>query len=247
LRLTPFLRADARVGARRVDQGDDRPAELVRHLHQAQRLAVPLRVRHPEVAAEVLLHVPPLLLPDDHDGLALQPRPAPHDRLVIPEAAVAVELNEVRERALDVIQGVWPLGMARELNALDGAQPAHALRLEPLQLALQHADLFRDVQAPGPRHLLEPRDLLLQLRDVSLEIQWRGNAHACLTLSPVARGPRRTARVAPTATPASAARSGYGTGGRSPRRRGSDPSSAAASAPAGAPRRGAPAAARMPL
>src|SRR5690606_37683930 len=148
----------------------------------------------------VLLHVPPLLLPDDHDGLALQPRPAPHDRLVIPEAAVAVELNEVRERALDVIQGVWPLGRARELNALDADQPPHALDLDPLQLSRQRVVLFRNVRAPGPRHLLQPHHLLHQPRAVSLEPQWGGNAHAGLTLSPVARGPRRTARVDRTAT-----------------------------------------------
>ena len=57
------------VGGRRVDEDDDRPAELLRQLHHAQRLAVAFRPRVAEVAEDLLLGVAPLLMPDDATGL----------------------------------------------------------------------------------------------------------------------------------------------------------------------------------
>src|SRR5690606_27057720 len=49
LRLAARLGIDAGIGARRVDQGQDREAEPVGQLHQADRLAVALRPRHAEI------------------------------------------------------------------------------------------------------------------------------------------------------------------------------------------------------
>ena len=50
LRLAALLGADAGIGARRVDEGEHRQAELLGQLHQAQRLAIALGPRHAEVA-----------------------------------------------------------------------------------------------------------------------------------------------------------------------------------------------------
>ena len=46
-------------------------------LHQPQRLAIALRLRHAVVAAHALLRVAPLLLPDDHHWLAFEPAAPP--------------------------------------------------------------------------------------------------------------------------------------------------------------------------
>ena len=53
--LAPFLGFLAGVGARRIQKGQDGAAELFGLLHQTQGLAVPLRPRHPKVAAQILL------------------------------------------------------------------------------------------------------------------------------------------------------------------------------------------------
>src|SRR5690606_41270340 len=88
LRLPALLRADAGVGAGGVDERDDRTAELVRKLHEPECLAVPFGMRHSEVAPQVLLHVAALLVTDQHDGLAVQARPAAYDRLVVAAAPI---------------------------------------------------------------------------------------------------------------------------------------------------------------
>src|SRR4029077_7046864 len=67
LRLAPLFGAEAGVGAGRVDERDDRRGELRRHLHQTQGLPVALWVGHAEVALEILLGVPALLVADHHD------------------------------------------------------------------------------------------------------------------------------------------------------------------------------------
>src|SRR5437867_12854853 len=91
----PRSSGDAGVGARRVDEGDDRLAELVGELHQAQRLPVAFGMRHPEVPCDLLARLPPLLVPDDHHALVLEAGEAGHDRRIVAEEPIAVELEEV--------------------------------------------------------------------------------------------------------------------------------------------------------
>ena len=76
LGLSALLGAEPGIGARRVDQRDDRRVEARGQLHQAQRLAVALGVRHAEVALEVLLGVAALLVADHHDRRARRAAPS---------------------------------------------------------------------------------------------------------------------------------------------------------------------------
>src|SRR5690606_3420445 len=176
LGLTALLGADPGVGARRVDQRNDRVAELLGELHQAERLPVPLRVRHPEVALQVLLHVAPLLVPDHHDRPSIQARPAAHDRRGVAERAVAVQLDEIREDPGNVIERVRAAGVPRELGPLDRGQVPIRLGLELLEFPFQDRDLVGHVQSTLPRELLQASDLLFELPDPLLEIQlWGGH------------------------------------------------------------------------
>src|SRR3546814_9913360 len=70
LGLAALLRADARVRAGGVDEGQQRKFEALGHLHQPQRLAVALGARHAEVAAHLGLGVAALLVADDHHAAA---------------------------------------------------------------------------------------------------------------------------------------------------------------------------------
>ena len=81
-RLPALLGAEAGPRARRVDERDHRHVELLGELHQAQRLAIALRMRHAEVALEILLRVAAALVADDHHRLAVEARPAADDRRV---------------------------------------------------------------------------------------------------------------------------------------------------------------------
>ena len=63
--LPPFFRVDAGISAIRIDQREDGPVKFFRNLHDAQRLAVTLRMRRAKIAVDALLHVASLLRADD--------------------------------------------------------------------------------------------------------------------------------------------------------------------------------------
>ena len=118
-RLAALLGLQARVGARRVDERDDRQPEAHRVVHQPQRLAVALRVGHPEVALHHLGGRAALLVADGHHRQLAEPREPADDRRVLGEQAVAVELLEVVEDQLDVVERV----RARRACARAGRRP----------------------------------------------------------------------------------------------------------------------------
>ena len=115
--LAALLGVDAGIGAGGVEEGDDRAAELAGDLHGAEGLAIALGLGHAEVAEELLFGVAALLLADEHDGAAFELRHAGDDGGIVGEGAVAVDLLEIGQQALDVVEGVRALGVAGELNS----------------------------------------------------------------------------------------------------------------------------------
>src|SRR4029434_9594735 len=51
--LPALSRTEPRIAARRIDQRDDRRAELLREAHKPERFAVSLGVRHAKVAPQI--------------------------------------------------------------------------------------------------------------------------------------------------------------------------------------------------
>ena len=129
------------IGARRVDEREQREAVPVRELHHPHRLPVALRIGHAEVPLRALLEVAALLVADEGDRAAAEAADAGYERLVVRPPAVAVQLDEVVQQPLDVVERVRPVGMARELDGapdlLVGDLGLHALELllEPLEVA----------------------------------------------------------------------------------------------------------------
>jgi hypothetical protein len=153
------------IGAGGVDEAEDGQAELVRHFHQAQRLAVALGVGAAEVAFQIAFGVAALLRADDHDGFALEVGEAADDGPVVAEKAVAMEFGEAGGEHADVVAGV---GTQRMAGHLDFLPSAHAgidlfLRLGDFEFhALHlggHVDLL--VLAEGP----EFGEFLLKFQD----------------------------------------------------------------------------------
>ncbi len=120
LGLAALLRVDARVGARGVDEGDERQLEAVGEAHEALRLAVALGPGHAEIVAHPALGVGALLLADDDDRAAAEAAEAADDGAVLGEGAVAGERREVGDQRRHVVGEVRPLGMARHLHLLPG-------------------------------------------------------------------------------------------------------------------------------
>ena len=166
----PLLGSDARIGARRVDERHDRSAELLGLPHEPERLAVPLRVGHAEVASEVLLHVAALLLAHAHARPPAGAAPAADDRLVVPVVAVAVELHPLRHDPVDVVLGEGAARVPRHLHLLHRFEVGVRARPEVFELFPQHGDLVGHVDASAVGEIQELVDLILDLDDVPLEL-----------------------------------------------------------------------------
>ena len=174
LGLAALLGVDAGIGARRVDEGEHRQAELLGELHQAQRLAVALGLGHAEVARDLLLGVAPLLVADHHAGRAVEARQPADDRSVVREGAVAVQLLEMREEPLHVVERERALRMARDLRHLPGSQLAVDVLGERLAALGEALDLVRDVDRRVVLHEAQFLDAGLELRDRLLELEEGG-------------------------------------------------------------------------
>jgi hypothetical protein len=100
-----LFRFDAGIRSRRVDERNDRPPELLRELHRAQRLAVPLGFRIAEIPEDLLLGIAaPLVVADDEDRLVLIARKSGDHRMVVGKTAIAADFDEVGEQAVDVVE-----------------------------------------------------------------------------------------------------------------------------------------------
>src|SRR6267378_4034563 len=98
--------------------------EFLREAIEAHGLAVPLGVRHAEVAKDVLLGRRALLLSDDHDRTSVELGDASDDRRVVAERAIAVQLLKVFERAADDVERMRARDVSRRLHGLPRRRPA---------------------------------------------------------------------------------------------------------------------------
>ncbi len=171
LALAAFLGIDARVGAGRVDEGEDRHLEAFGHFHQAAGLAIAFRTRHAEVAPDLLTDFAAFLVADDHHRGTVEAGNATDDRRVVGEMPVAVQFLEIAEQVADVVEGIGTLGMARELGDLPTGQIAEDVFGERLALVLQTRDFVADVQRIVVAHQAQLFDLGLQVGDRLFEIK----------------------------------------------------------------------------
>ncbi|EAU65776.1 hypothetical protein STIAU_6738 [Stigmatella aurantiaca DW4/3-1] len=201
LRLAALLGAHARVGPRRVHEGEDGLLQPLGQLHQPQRLAVAFRARHAEVARHVLLGAAPLLMANQHHGLAVQPREASDDGRVLAKAAVPTQLEEVGEEVLHVVQEVGPRAVAGQLHHLPAGQITEDLCLELLGLLLQARNLRGEIHRAALGEHLELLDFLFQLNQGAFEVERvTSTGRHGADLAPAPRNFQRASRFAPGVT-----------------------------------------------
>ena len=80
--------------------------ELLRQLHQPQRLAVAFGMRAAEIAQQILLRVTAFLLADHHDADAVDRCHPAYDGAVIAEPTIAVQFDEIGGDALEVVEHI---------------------------------------------------------------------------------------------------------------------------------------------
>src|SRR4029450_353855 len=117
-----LLRSDTWKSARCIDQGNHWHPEFFAETHQAQGLAISLRMPAPEIAHHVLLGIAPLLVSDNDATLAAEHRHSARHCAIVGKTAVAVQFNPVRKTALNVIERERPLSVPGDLDSLPGRQ-----------------------------------------------------------------------------------------------------------------------------
>ncbi len=170
LGLAALLGTDAGECARGVNEGDDGELETLGHLHQAQRLPVPFRVRHAEVAEHLFLGVAPLLVTDHHDRLAVKTGEAADDGVVVAEVAVTVQFHELGEDQAQVIEGERTIDMAGNLGRLPAGKICKHVFAHLLCLLLKFGDLRGEID-PLSGKCQQFLDLLVQFRQRLLKIK----------------------------------------------------------------------------
>ncbi len=104
-------------------------------------------MRAAEIAFDVLFGVAALLRADDHHALFAELGEAGHDCVVVLKQAVAVQFGKAIERALNVIERIGPLRVARELHALPRGEVGVELLFLGRNFFLELADLVIDIHA----------------------------------------------------------------------------------------------------
>ena len=115
--LAAFLGAQAWKGTGQVDQTDYGTTELLSNLHATQGLAIALRMRHSEIAANALLGGPAFAVANDEDFLVAETGHAARHGNIVAIGPIPVNLAEIRKYPLDKVHRIRPLGMARCLNS----------------------------------------------------------------------------------------------------------------------------------
>ena len=90
--------------------------------HHPQSLPAAFRVGKAEAALGLFLQVASLLMPKNHDRLAVDAGHAALDGAIVAVAPVAAKLEVVVADELEVVVGVRPVAMARYLHSLPGRQ-----------------------------------------------------------------------------------------------------------------------------
>ena len=151
--LPTLFRPDARIGAGRIDERDDRQIESVGKLHQPHGFAIAFGPRHSEVVLDALLGIGALLVAEHDDRSIAEFSDAADDRLVLGEIAVACERREILDEAADEFERMRTFRVARDERLLPRRQ------------------LVVGVDESGLRLLLEPRDLVGDLRSFAIGLQ----------------------------------------------------------------------------
>ena len=163
LALAAFLGADAGIGPGGVDEGDDRKAELLCHVHQAHGLAVALGPGHAEIVLQARGGVVALFMTHHHHGHAAEAPEAADHRLVVGELSVSAKLHELLDEAADIVD---------DLGLLPGVQARIGLAAEVIHPMLQCRQFL--IERAGTGGVREPGKLFnlgLEVVDRTLEVE----------------------------------------------------------------------------
>src|SRR5271165_5623395 len=197
-----FFGSDSRVSPRRVNQRDHRKAKPFPKPHDTERLPVSFRVCAPEIASNILLRIPTLLMRDNDTTVITNcGEPARHS-LVVSKKPIAVQLEEIRKSRVQVIKRERPRSMPRNLHFLPGRKPIVNFAFGLFNLLLHRSHFALEIKRMQLRMLPQLVQLFLEFDDWLLKFQ-RVNLHLTITgVSFVTKAKSSSISVGPSMIPA---------------------------------------------
>src|SRR5882724_9841405 len=198
--LSAFFRVNSRIRARRINKRENRPAELRRKLHHAQRFPVAFRLRLAKIPNQPLFRVASLLMADDRHRTPVKLSQPRNNGFVVRVAAVPVQFNKICEKQIDKVQRVRPLLVPGDLRALP--RPQMRVELAPQFRHLAANTLQLRVCIPVARKMpqlfhvfFQPFDLLLAVLNRRPSLVFFFGAHSATAATERAPQICRTAAV----------------------------------------------------
>ena len=171
LGLTARLGVDPGIGAGGIDKSQHRQTETLGEPHQPLHFSITLGACHPEIVNEPFLGIRALFGADRHDAAPAETAEAADNRPVLGKSSVTRERDKLGNQPADIIEGVRPLRVARDLHFLPRRQPRICLTQQPRRRGFESADLIGDVEFAGGREVPQLIDLAFELADRPLEIE----------------------------------------------------------------------------
>src|SRR6185437_13207822 len=170
--LPTLFRPDARIGARRIDESDDRQIESVSKLHQPHGFAIAFGAGHSKDVLDALLGIGALLVAEHDDRSIAKFSDAADDRLVLGEIAITCERREILYEAADEFERMWTFRVARDERLLPWRQLVVGVNEGGLRLLFEPRDLVGDLWSFAiVLHRLELGNFVLELQNWFLEIE----------------------------------------------------------------------------
>ena len=113
--------------------------------HESQCFTISIRLRHAEVTVDVFFGVTTLLVTDEHKGGAIDGSNAADKRWIVKAAAISVEFDEFVGDVEGDVQEGGAVGVASDLEALDGRKAGIGVLAQLASALLQFLHLVGDV------------------------------------------------------------------------------------------------------
>jgi hypothetical protein len=128
----------------------------------------------PKLRTILSLGVAAFLLRDHHHGIAVEKCSAADNRAVVVILTITVEFLEVLADGGDVIERVWPLGVARDLHLLPRREIRVDVTPDGVDFPLDRADLAADICVRFKRTLAQLFELADEFTQWFLKLQHVG-------------------------------------------------------------------------
>src|SRR5690606_11648526 len=168
---TALFRVNAGISTGGINQGKHRQLETLSHLHQTQCFTITFRLRHTEVAVDLVMHGTTFLFTNHHDRFAIQTCDAADDGFVVTKMAITMQFIPIGKHAADVIRGIRTLRMAGNLDDVPGGQVGVNTFGQLGAFFAELGDLVRNIKVVGIANQLQLFDLAFKDRNRLFKIQ----------------------------------------------------------------------------